>query len=146
MTGSTKHTECHVVCTDIRFSMYLHNEDIKSGLTDVAVESTDRLVIFCSVDEVWRIQVHWPRSCSAGCSASFWEIRMPSSEFTSVGSHPSKDFAHLFVREIKRNDIGWTVQIVVIKQSTLTCFASTHSSRKPVLKSIPSSPFSVTLI
>jgi hypothetical protein len=84
MKGPAKHTECHVVCTDIRFSIYLDNEDSKSGLTEFAVVLTDRLVIFCSVDKVWRIQVHWPGSCSAGCSASFWKIRMPSSEFTSV--------------------------------------------------------------
>jgi hypothetical protein len=89
---------------------YRDNGDGKSGLTDVTVELIDRLVIFGSVDDVRRIQVHWPGSFSAGCSASLWEIRMASSDFTSVGSHASKDFARLFVPEVKRNNIGWAVR------------------------------------
>jgi hypothetical protein len=95
------------------------NVDGISGLTSVAVELIDRLVIFSSVDDVRRIHVHWPGSFSAGCSASLWKIRMAGSDFTSIGGHASKNFAHLFVAKVKRNNIGWTVRRVVVTQSTL---------------------------
>jgi hypothetical protein len=44
---------------------------------------------------------------------------MPSGDFTSVGSHPSKNFARLFVPEVKRNDVRRTVRSVVVMRSGL---------------------------
>ena len=83
------------------------------------MELIDRLVIFGSVDDVRRIQVHWPGHFSASSSASLWEIRMASSDFTPVGGHASKDFARLFVCEVEGNNIGWTMRMIVVTQSAL---------------------------
>jgi hypothetical protein len=79
---------------------------IQIALTNIAVESTKCLVIFGSVNNVKRIQVHWPGGFSTGCSTPLWEIRMSGG-----------DFMCLFVPEVKKNDIGWTGWSVVAMQS-----------------------------
>jgi len=111
--------------------------------TAVTIVLIDRLVIFCCVYQIRRIQVHRPSRFSADRSTSLWETRMADGDFTSVRRHASKNFAHLFVTKVKRYNIGWTVRIIVIASKMKL---PTHSSRKPALKSIPSWPFSSNLI
>ena len=117
MKVSAAHTECHVVPTEIQFSIFDCNDGhAKAGHTVITMKIINRLVIFSSVDDVRCIQVHWPRCFSADCSAPLCETRMASEDFTSVGRHASNDFARLFVQKVKRYNIGWTECMAVVTQ------------------------------